>query len=616
MSGSGLELPYGHGRMMEERDPLDHRTRLRVSKVLRADMSPRGSMDSDEWSGGDYGVSRRPQTTAAGSRRRPTDSNTARAAGPTRAEKQREKVLESKIERLVARNRELEVKVLALQAGVKDENGDSGEQGQRVVSTSDAEVKKWKNKTARLQRELEQAKKERDEQLAELERLKQTEAELTEQKKKEKDANIAKAQEEKQRLQEEARARREQEEKERLEAQAQAAEAVEPGRELVTQEEQLALVTQLLNEEISQATFESQLRGVPNDVKREWILLMAVHLKRLGKLLSLNDVITQSLNKMETAMGQITDEACAILQAERATVFAIDYAKGELYSIIAGGEGTPSFEIRIPDSVGIAGHVFQTGEMLNIPDAYDDHRFNQDVDKKSGLRTKAILCAPIQAHAGYKMGVLQVMNKQDGSVFSHEDEGLLEGLAIKVGIHLLQAQTYEDVQAAQNVSPLLNIVMSAFLEEIKLAKAMDVICEEIRNMVYAERASVWLADEATQELFTRSATGVQEIRLPWNKGIVGICFTQGEVINIADPYNDPRFNPEGDKKTGFRTRCILCLPIFDTSGGTIGVIQAINKGDDDDEVFTGDDEYYMKRISTQAGFNLQYARLYEAALNK
>jgi adenylate cyclase len=282
--------------------------------------------------------------------------------------------------------------------------------------------------------------------------------------------------------------------------------------------------------------------------------------------------------------------------------------------------------------VGIAGHVFTTNEILNIPDAYEDYRFNQEFDKSSGFRTRAILCCPVIAHAGYTVGVLQIINKKDPTgkaapadlFFDKEDEAAMEGFAIKIGVHLLQAATFEDVRHAEAQLPLLSLIMGAFKEEIAMSKTMDVLVEIVCDKIDAERATVWLADEATKELFTRSATGTGEIRIPWDAGVAGMCFGGSQPINIPDAVADPRFNSDVDKKTGFKTRNILALPIVSGEGRAIGVIQAVNKKIDeedladpeldyDDYFFTEDDEWYGAKLATMAAFSLEYSRRFEAA---
>ena len=381
-------------------------------------------------------------------------------------------------------------------------------------------------------------------------------------------------------------------------------------------QEQIDLVKTLLADDAQKEDFCAQIANVPEATKDEWIFHLTTHMKRLGKLMSLNEVITQQVNTMEVAMSAITSEACSLLSAERATVFALDHRTGELFSVIAGGDDKPAFEIRIPAGVGIAGHVFLSGDTVNIPDCYQDPRFNQDVDKKSGLRTKAMVCVPVTAHAGYKMGVLQVMNKTDGGVFSAAEEAKLEGLAVRTGINLLQAYTYEDSVNIQGMVPLLNAALTAFGDEIKVEKAMKLLVDQACDTLDAERCSVFLADTDTKELYTQTPDGI--IRFPWSKGLAGECFTTGETINIPEPYKDSRFNQANDKRTGFKTSSILCMPIRNPANELIGCVQALNKGagDDPDLAFTDEDIYYLGRLCTAAGANVQYALLYEAAMSK
>ena len=269
-----------------------------------------------------------------------------------------------------------------------------------------------------------------------------------------------------------------------------------------------------------------------------------------------------------------------------------------------------TFTIRIPDDEGIAGYVYQHGVTLNIPDAYDDYRFNQDVDKKSGLRTKAVLCRVVTAHGGVKMGVLQVMNRKDGGVFSPQDQTKAESLAVKVGVLLYRASQYDEAKMVQQGNPLLDEIMNSYIEEVSLEKCMADTVDEVRRVLDCERATVFLADTTTNTLFSILKDGT-EIRFPWDKGLAGECFTTKKIINIPEPYKDKRFNPEFDIKNNFKTSSILCYPLRNSESGVIGVVQAINRGPDESAFFTEEDEIYFARTATQAGSNLQYARMFE-----
>ena len=96
-----------------------------------------------------------------------------------------------------------------------------------------------------------------------------------------------------------------------------------------------------------------------------------------------------------------------ILQADRTTIFIVDEENQELWSKIAQGEGEKAVEIRIPIGKGIAGYVAETRKTLNIPNAYDDPRFNRATDQETGYRTKNILCMPIFSNGAKVVAVVR-----------------------------------------------------------------------------------------------------------------------------------------------------------------------------------------------------------------
>ncbi len=102
-----------------------------------------------------------------------------------------------------------------------------------------------------------------------------------------------------------------------------------------------------------------------------------------------------------------------------------------------------------------------------------------------------------------------------------------------------------------------------------------------------------------------------EVRIPSNKGIVGYVASTGEALNIPDAYKDPRFDPTTDRRTGYVTRNILCLPVFNSANELIGVTQLINKHQGS---FSTSDEEFMRAFNIQAGIALENARLFENVL--
>lgn len=117
--------------------------------------------------------------------------------------------------------------------------------------------------------------------------------------------------------------------------------------------------------------------------------------------------------------------------------------------------------------------------------------------------------------------------------------------------------------------------------ESMLDQALDAFTRKIGGLMDADRASLWLLDERSGELWTKVAQDAGgepfEIRIPKGAGIAGAVAASGEPLNIPDVYEDPRFDPTADKKTGYRTRGVLCTPLFDEAGQVFGVAQVLNK---------------------------------------
>jgi len=103
------------------------------------------------------------------------------------------------------------------------------------------------------------------------------------------------------------------------------------------------------------------------------------------------------------------------------------------------------------------------------------------------------------------------------------------------------------------------------------------IMDEAKTLLGAEVASVWLVDEATQELYSNVNSNGNELRIPITAGIAGHVATTGEVVIVEDAYNDARFNSTMDKKTGFKTSNMICAPLKMKRGEILGVVQLINK---------------------------------------
>ena len=182
-------------------------------------------------------------------------------------------------------------------------------------------------------------------------------------------------------------------------------------------------------------------------------------------------------------------------------------------------------------------------------------------------------------------------------------------------IALRDAELFDGVQ--QNLNRLQSMVEASkvFNSTLDLAELLGKILELAKNITTAERGTLFLVDEETDEIWSMIAHGMEkeEIRLPRGRGIAGHVALTGEIVNIPDAYADDRFDPEIDKRTGFRTRNILTLPIHNKAGKIIATLQLLNKAEGS---FTEDDTDVLLTLSGQMAMSLENAQLHHDLLEK
>ena len=314
---------------------------------------------------------------------------------------------------------------------------------------------------------------------------------------------------------------------------------------------------------------------------------------------------TKSLDEALETLVKITTST---IGAERGTIFLNDASTGELYSRIA--QGNFRREIRILNSKGVAGWVFTKNQGVIIHDAYKDERFNKAVDVRTGFRTKSILCAPLRTIAGEEIGVSQILNKIDGE-FEQEDLDLLEAMTEQAAIAIQGNIIVEQIEAARKQELEFLDVVSQVSSELELTPLLQKIITTISTMLDCERATLFINDEKTNELYTEVGEGLDEksvIKFPNHLGIAGNVFTSGKPVNIPHAYADLRFNPGFDKQTGFFTRSILCMPVFNKEGKTIGVSQVLNKRGG---AFNAEDEKRLAAFTSQISMGIENAKLFD-----
>ena len=154
-------------------------------------------------------------------------------------------------------------------------------------------------------------------------------------------------------------------------------------------------------------------------------------------------------------------------------------------------------------------------------------------------------------------------------------------------------------------------VTSKLAAPFDLMTMLSEVVNAAKQVLHADRGSVWLYDPAADELVLEIATGIAPVRVPANAGIVGACARDRRIINVPDCYADARFNPDVDRASGYRTRCMLALPLIDHKDVLVGVMQVLNKAGG---VFDADDETLARALAAQCAVALQRVRMTEALI--
>ena len=235
-------------------------------------------------------------------------------------------------------------------------------------------------------------------------------------------------------------------------------------------------------------------------------------LQQADALLEITNVLSSEL-KMEALISLICTKLQQLLGCERCTVFLVDKEKAQLYtnsslsygmgpSAVVSGDTDKEKLLSFPINRGIAGHVATTGDIINLPDAYSDGRFDRTVDKDTGFRTKSMLCVPVKNHRGEVVGVIQVINKQrrgGGLDIGEEDE--------HVGAHdsPLHPSRHMSTHLVVPFSPANVRLLTAFSSQMAVAienSRLFTETEKALNQALAEQRNLRFMLSVTKNLFS------------------------------------------------------------------------------------------------------------------
>ncbi|XP_038046831.1 cGMP-specific 3',5'-cyclic phosphodiesterase-like isoform X4 [Patiria miniata] len=294
---------------------------------------------------------------------------------------------------------------------------------------------------------------------------------------------------------------------------------------------------------------------------------------------------------------------------------------------------TEADEIHIPFGQGIAGHVAQTKETINIKNAYEDPRFNPEVDKRTGYRTYSILCMPIINHEGDVIGVAQVINKVSGShEFTNKDEEVFRNYLTFCGIGIMNAQLFEmSVNEYKRNQMLLQLARGIFEEQTSLESVVHKIMKEAITLLKCERCLVFLLEDHDKsefhagfsKAFDLMALKKEEIKQPSDDMLKKSVYSEiakyvaltGKTINIEKFDTQTKFKLIYDADKNFRLHTLLCQPIYNSQNKIVGVAEMINKtGTALNPTFTDQDENLFEAFAIFCGLGIHNTQMYESAV--
>ena len=371
------------------------------------------------------------------------------------------------------------------------------------------------------------------------------------------------------------------------------------------------------------------------------------NIRMVNKTLSMLD--TDFSKVFEDLLQTIQSKICQLTSSDRTSIFLLDKARQQLWLVVEGPNNT-NVEIRIPlDPSTIAGEVATSQKTINIPfDFFDDPRsgFAKKHFEQTGYRTYSMLALPLLDEKGELIAVVELINKVKSNDnneqletrinklgFTSADEDMFRKFSVLIA-HIIESSNsfYRAAQKQRVADALMKAVLSVG-QSLDLEDTLKTVMDQASYLLNADRNALWLIDQEKSELWTKVYNaGVSTVlRIPIGAGYAGYVAKTGEILNIPlDVYDHPDSgtSKQMDKKNGYRTCSLLCMPVFNPKKELIGVTQVVNKLQRGEfppydpknwplvppqfkNSFTSEDVEFMKVFNTQAGIALENARLFE-----
>lgn len=343
-------------------------------------------------------------------------------------------------------------------------------------------------------------------------------------------------------------------------------------------------------------------------------------------MLRMARMLSQDTLDEDALVATIIRTACELCEADRCSVFVLQPKKKTLR---AHFEHHPH-PVEISISSGIAGHVARSGETVNISDAYNDPRFNADVDKLTGYKTKSILCMPV-SYEGKIVAVAQLINKRPAvrfgqtlqRVFTTRDEFRFSTFSAFTGVCLRNCRA-NDILRQEKIRGDVILDVAAKLTTTDIRRIDDVISYILtgaKKLMNADRASLFLVDKERGKLRScaRHNTEGLDLTVDIDQGIVGKVCASGQPITVSNAYETDAFHDGVDRTLNYRTVSMITVPIFAEGrhSEVVAVAQLLNKIDEENGEhvpFPDEDTEVFRHFALFAGMALSNAHLLQFAV--
>jgi CRP-like cAMP-binding protein len=256
-----------------------------------------------------------------------------------------------------------------------------------------------------------------------------------------------------------------------------------------------------------------------------------IRYNKLQRLIEASKIINSTLD-LNKLLGLILDSATQSVNADRGTLYLVDDVKKEIWSKIL--QGSDMIEIRLPIGKGFSGYVAETGETILIPDAYADPRFNPEIDKQSGYRTRNMLCMPMKNKDGKIIGVFQLLNKNQGS-FDDDDVSFIDALSAHASVAIENAHMAQEMVANERLSAVGKMA-SVIIHDIKNPMGTLRVYAQVMKRKSGNEEANKLADEMIHQV-DRFVNMTQEI-LDFTRGVSASNFQELEFFDLMNGVLD------------------------------------------------------------------------------